>query len=143
MSGYYETIPLDDTTVFKWTRQDMRPDDIEIAEWDVYGVVITGEYKLSTLAETKARLTQLAEIAESQAKTFSLWGDIWRPYAYIRHSVVGTYWVNPDSHPTIRLSEEDNKAYICFYMRYIGDTSTHVACYLVEGVETIESDWNI
>ena len=149
MSGLYETIPLDDTSVFKWTRQDYRPysetiaEDIEIADWDVYGVVITGEYTLSTLAETDARLTQLAEITENQAKVFSLWGDIWHPFAFVRHSVAGTYWVCPDTHPTIRLYEADNKAYVKFFMRYIGNTTTHVACFLVDGVTTVTNDWSI
>ena len=149
MSGYYETIPLDDTTLFKWTRQDYRPyteplpGDITIGDWDVYGVVITGEYKLATEAETKARLTQLAEIVENQAQVFSLWGDIWFPFAFIRHSVAGTFWVNPDTHPTIQSYTGENKAYVRFFMRYIGNTTSHIACYLVEDVEILTNDWSI
>jgi len=149
LSGYYETIPLDDTDVFKWTRQDYRPytedaaGDIEVAGWDVYGVVVAGEYSLATLAETRASLTQLAELVENQAKTFGLWGDIWHPFAFIRHSVVGTFWVTPDTRPSIRLYGDGNRAYVEFFMRYVGDAVSHVACYLVEDVEILSSDWSI
>ena len=149
MSGYYETIPLDDTAIFKWTRQDLRPytetiaGDIVIAAWGVYGVEITGEYTLANEAETLARLTQFAEIVENHADTFGFWGEIWRPSAYIRHTVVGAFWVNPDPHPVIRMYMGENRAYVEFFMRYIGDTASHQTCYLVDGLTVISSDWSI
>ena len=149
MSGFYETIALDDTTIFKWTRQDYRPyteliaGDIVLADWDIHGVEITGNYQLATEADTLARLTQLAELVENQEDTFAFWGQIWRKSAFVRHSVVGTYWVHPDPHPTIKIFGGENKAYVSFFMKFIGNTTTHVACYLINGVEILTNDWSI